>query len=155
MPPESGPEISGVLIVARDPSGPPQKFSPDSEFISHMSHELKAPLNALMMYSEALAGKEGEKEEFRIEACNVITDEIERLSSLINTLLAIAKLETGTVALERSRVRLEELLRDAMKVAQRAPDARGLQFSLEADSDLPPIFLDKGLLREQSTGAAS
>ena len=147
VPHENGPDVSGVLIVVREPSGQPEQVSPDSEFISHMSHELKAPLNALMMYSEALAGKDGEKEEFRIEACNVITDEVERLSSLINTLLAIAKIEMGSVALERGRVRLEDLLRDAMDVAQRAPQARELELHLEADASLPPIYVDKGLLR--------
>ena len=52
-----------------------------------------SPLHVLGMYGEMIGGDEGADAEMRVEASNVIRDEVERLSGLIRTLMSIARIE--------------------------------------------------------------
>ncbi len=141
------PESSGTLLLLRDTADERVAQGRQAEFISHVAHELKSPLHVLGMYGEMLAGKDGESEEFRIEASNIIRDEIERLGGLISTLMSIARIESGAVALDRQRVRLADFTRDALDVASRSPAAAGLQLDLSIAGELPAIYIDKPLFR--------
>ncbi len=143
----SGPEISGTLMLFRDVTTEMLTQQRQAEFVSHVAHELKTPLSTLAMYTETLVGKEGGSEEFRVEACSVIQDEVERLSSMISTLLSIARIESGQVSLERQRVRPDEFLRDTLDAASRIGARANLQLKAEISRDLSPIFIDKGLMR--------
>ncbi len=145
--PGPGGQTTGTLVLARDVTTEHLAVRNQAEFVAHVAHELKAPLNVLSMYSETLLGKDGESEDFRIEACNVIQDEVERLSSLVNTMLSIARLETGTATLERQRVRLGEFLRDVLEAVSRGGQRAGLRFELNVPNETPPLFVDKELLR--------
>jgi len=100
--------ILGRLVVIRDVSDSHLMRQRQNEFISHVSHELKTPLNVLSMYSESLLTEGVDNEEYRVEAVNVIHDETERLSTLINNLLAINQYELGGVVAQRKNVRMHE-----------------------------------------------
>ncbi|MEE8428000.1 MAG: ATP-binding protein [Gammaproteobacteria bacterium] len=139
-------QMLGTLLIFRDATVEQMAKQSRAEFVAHVAHELKSPLNVLAMYSEALQGKEGESETFRIEAANVIHDEVERLSTLISNILSITKIEMGSMEIKRQRVKLREFLQDALEHASR--DARGKDFSisLDAPKELNAIFADKALL---------
>jgi len=140
-------ELVGTLVVVRDITGEALTRRAHGEFVSHVAHELKSPLNVMSMYGESLIGSEGGSEDFRIEASNVIRDEVERLSSLINTLLSIARIETGSVAIERQRVRLEEFLEDAVTAVSRSARERQLEFHVDIPKDVKNLYIDKDLFR--------
>ncbi|MEE8342921.1 MAG: PAS domain-containing sensor histidine kinase [Gammaproteobacteria bacterium] len=139
-------QMLGTLLVFRDATLEQKAKQSRAEFVAHVAHELKSPLNVLAMYSEALQGKEGESETFRIETANVIHDEVERLSTLISNILSITKIEMGSLGIKRQRVKLREFLQDALDRATR--DARGKDFSisLDAPKELNAIHVDKALL---------
>jgi signal transduction histidine kinase len=146
-PSSGGPPISGTLVLIRDVTAEAAARASQAEFVSHVAHELKSPLNVLGMYSEAILGKEGQSEDFRIEACNVIQDEVERLSSLISTLLAMARIEAGVVSLNRQRTRTPEYLRDIFETASRAARREDLDFQVDLSDAVTQIHVDKELLR--------
>ncbi len=139
--------FSGTLVVIRDVSSSAHERRAQGEFVSHVAHELKAPLNVVSMYGESLAGSEGDQEEFRLEASNVIRDEVERLATLVNTLLTIARIETGATVIERQRVRLRDFIEDAVATVSRSGRGADLRFALELPGDLAPIYVDKDLFR--------
>ena len=72
-------QILGRLVVIRDVSETHLMRQRQNEFVSHVSHELKTPLNVLAMYSESLLGDAADDPAYRTEAVNVIHDEVERL----------------------------------------------------------------------------
>jgi signal transduction histidine kinase len=115
--------------------------------VTQVAHELKSPLNVVSMYSESLLSKEGETEDFRIEASNVIRDEVERLAMLVNTMLNIARIETGAVSVQRQRVRVAEFLEDCCSALSRTVGRANLSLSLDLPKDLSPIYVDKELFR--------
>lgn len=144
---EAGDEFVGTLVVLRDVTHESVARRAHGEFVSHVAHELKAPLNVMSMYGESLVGTEGEEESFRVEASNTIRDEVERLSSLINTLLSIARIETGAIAIERQRVRLHEFLDDAVAAVARGARSREIEFHVDVPQDVRSIYIDKDLFR--------
>ena len=138
---------SGTLVIIRDISGEFAARQGQAEFVDHIAHEIKSPLNVLAMYSETLLGKDGESEDFRIEACNVIRDEVERLSTLVSTLLSIARLEAAVMGLNRQRVCLGDFLRDTLEAVSRAAKEGSTSCKLDLSGEYSPIYVDKALLR--------
>jgi len=139
--------ILGRLVVVRDVSESHLMRQRQSEFVSHISHELKTPLNVMAMYSESLLTDGAEDEAYRVEAVNVIHDEVERLSTLINNLLAINQYELGGVVAQRKHVRMHEFLEDAFGNATKARADKQLEFDLDIPREMSMVYIDKDLFR--------
>jgi signal transduction histidine kinase len=138
---------SGTLLVIRDVTAESLAARSRGEFVAHLAHELKTPLNVLGMYAETLQTGESIEETERVEAVNAISDEVQRLATLIDNLLNITRIEMGSLKLERQRVNLKDLLQDAFDHVSRAGRESELEFALEVPENLPAASLDKGLLR--------
>lgn len=145
--PKGDGEIMGTLIIFRDISEEALAKKGRGEFIAQIAHEIKTPLNVLAMYSEALMGEEGNSEHFRIEALNVISDEVERMSTLINNLLSLTKIDNGNIGLQRQRVKIRDLLQDAFDTVMRASKNKDLDFVLELPKEMSSVNIDKELVR--------
>jgi signal transduction histidine kinase len=115
--------------------------------MAHVAHEIKAPLNVVSMYGESLLGEQAGSLDYRTEASNVISDEVERLATLVNTLLSIARIESGAVAIDRQRVRLQDFLEDAVTAVSRTAHTKSLQFLVDVPKDVNPIYVEKELFR--------
>jgi signal transduction histidine kinase len=140
-------QIIGTLIIFHDITEEKLARNSSSEFVAHLAHELKTPLNTLAMYSEMLQGDDGSKDEFRIDAANVINDEVERLTLLINNILSITNIEIGSIGIERKRVKLRELLKDAFESCARSGLDKNINFKLDLPPDISPVAIDKNLMR--------
>jgi signal transduction histidine kinase len=81
------------------------------DMISDVSHQLKTPLAALKMYDEIMA-QDGTDRETIQEFSKKSLREIRRLEDVVYTLLKIAKLDAGTVRMEKADENMEMLLRD-------------------------------------------
>ena len=137
----------GTLFVFRDVSDESAAKRARSEFVAHVAHELKTPLNVLHMYSETLQDDAGATPDLTIEAANVIHDEVGRLSNLISNLLSMTKIEMGTMSLERKRVKLHDLVRDVFENIIRSADGMELEFDLQVPPEISAVSLDKDLIR--------
>ena len=145
--PKDASAVFGSLLVFRDVTVETLAKRSRGEFVAHVAHELKTPLNTLALYSESLQGEAAESDEFRVEATNVISDEVERLSELINNLLSITKIEMGSLGIERKRVKLRELLEDSFQNISRGSAPSTMKFELDLPHDLSAVAVDKELLR--------
>lgn len=139
-------ESDGMALVIRDVTAEQAARETQAEFLGHMAHELKAPLNVISMYGESLLGPDGKDEEQRINACNVIADEVGRLNDLINSIFSIGRVESGNVSVDRQRVRTREFLADVFEATRRSGDELGLIFDLELPNSMEAIFVDKQLM---------
>lgn len=140
-------KLIGTLVVFRDITAEALARRARSDFVAHVSHELKSPLNILAMYSEVLMDENGADESTRIESVNIIHDEVERLALLIDNLLSITKIEMGSIALERTRVKLIEFLEDTFNAVARAGSDANLSMKLELPKELSAVYIDKDLMR--------
>lgn len=139
--------LTETLVMFRDVTAEKLVRDSSSEFIAHVAHELKSPLSVLSMYAESLQGDDGDDEGFRIDATNVIRDEVERLSLLITNILSVSKLEMGSISIERKRVKLKELATDAFNTCMRSANDKNLTLDLDLPNEISPVAMDKELMR--------
>lgn len=137
----------GTLVVLRDATREHLARQAGNDFVAHVAHELKSPLNVIGMYGEMLADVGNDDPAVRVEAINVIQDEVERMTSLVNNLLNVSKLEMGSMRPERHRVKLDDLLRDAWQQARSRADAKNIRLDLQVARDLAAVSVDKDMFR--------
>jgi signal transduction histidine kinase len=137
----------GTLVVLRDATREHLARQAGNDFVAHVSHELKSPLNVIGMYGEMLADVGADDPAARVEAINVIQDEVERMNSLVNNLLNVSKLEMGSMRPERHRVKLDDLLRDACQQARARAEARDIRLELQVSRELAAVSIDKDMFR--------
>jgi signal transduction histidine kinase/CheY-like chemotaxis protein/HAMP domain-containing protein len=121
-----------------------------SEFLANVSHELRTPLNSMLVLSSELEDNADQNlTEAQVEYAGVIHSSGTDLLRLLDEILDLAKVESGTVTLEVSEVPLVEI-QDALE-QEFGPVAHKnrLTFSVELAPDLPTtIATDAGRLRQ-------
>lgn len=137
----------GTLIIFRDETQEALSRQARVEFVGHLAHELKSPLNILSLYSESLLGEQGKKEDFRVEAANVIAEEVERLGSLITGLLNMTQIETGSLTPDRSLVRLRDVASASFDEARHSAKDGAMRFEFDVPREISPVYVDKDLIR--------
>lgn len=137
----------GTLIIFRDETQEALARQARSDFVAHLAHEFKAPLNVLGMYSESLLTEAGKKPDFRVEAANVIAVEVDRLGSLITGLLSMTQIENGSLSPARSLVRLRDVAAAAFEEARHSTRHEGITFEFDAPREMSPVFVDTDLIR--------
>ncbi len=116
-----------------------------SKFVSAVSFEMRTPLTSIQGFSEMLLKQELPPEKER-EFIEIIDKGAEHLSSLIEELLDISRLESGRAKLKKEEVELIDLLRDTVKALE--PVCPPEEVIIELPADLPPLFLDKNRMEK-------
>lgn len=119
-----------------------------SEFLSNMSHELRTPLNVILGFTQLLSQDQtltGENQRY----LETIGNSGEHLLELINDVLEMSKIEAGALVFHESDFNLHNLLNSLRNMMHFRAVSKGLQFSVEYDSNLPQyIKTDEGKLRQ-------
>jgi HAMP domain-containing protein/CheY-like chemotaxis protein/GAF domain-containing protein len=112
-----------------------------SEFLANMSHELRTPLNSLLILAEMLKDNpEGNLTPKQTEFAQTIYSAGSDLLSLINDILDMAKIESGTMAVEVGELSFDDLREYVERTFQPVAETRNLRFSVEPAADLPPTI---------------
>jgi HAMP domain-containing protein/signal transduction histidine kinase/CheY-like chemotaxis protein len=109
-----------------------------SEFLANMSHELRTPLNSLLILAQELAANpDGNLLPKQIEYATIIRSSGTDLLKLINDILDLSKIESGTVALDISNWPLGELRPMLERTFRHVAEATKLAFLIELRPGLP------------------
>ncbi|HEY9779711.1 MAG TPA: response regulator, partial [Leptolyngbyaceae cyanobacterium] len=121
-----------------------------SEFLANMSHELRTPLNSLLILSKLLSeNKEANLTLKQVEYASTIYAAGTDLLNLINEILDLAKIESGTMTLEIGEVVLTTLRDDIERNFQHVAQSKGVGFTVELDTNLPrAINIDEKRLQQ-------
>jgi signal transduction histidine kinase len=121
-----------------------------SRFLATMSHELRTPLNAVIGFSDALARDGGDNTDpVRVaEFAQAINEAGRHLLGLINTILDVARIESGRFDLAEDRIDIAAML--ATCARQASANAQAAEVTLEsvAPTDLPLLRGDERRLRQ-------
>ena len=109
-----------------------------SEFLANMSHELRTPLNSLLILSDQLCkNSEGNLTLKQVEFSKTIHASGNDLLMLINDILDLSKIESGTVAVDVSELRLDELQRSVERSFRHFAESKHVGFAVEMEQPLP------------------
>jgi two-component system sensor histidine kinase KdpD len=115
-----------------------------NSLLSAISHDLRTPLAALVGMAESLTMTQPPPSVAQIESVEGISQAAQRMNSLVNNLLDMARLETGEVRLNLQWQPLEEVVGSALKAMGGALGTRPVHVSLA--EDLPLLHIDSVLI---------
>lgn len=109
-----------------------------SDFLASMSHELRTPLNGIMGYAELLREtSEGENQEF----AGIIHESSQHLLELVNSILDLARIESGKMALQAAREELRPLFERIVRTYYPPAASKGVGLTLRFDDGLPDTLV--------------
>jgi PAS domain S-box-containing protein len=124
--------VSGRIFAFRDVSSERIVEEMKSTFVSTVSHQVRAPLTSIYGFAETLLRQDvhfGEDE--RRTFLEYIASEAQRLTSIVDTLLSVARLEAGDMQVELAPTDLRAVVSDAVTSVQETSVVNGHRFVLE------------------------
>ncbi|QQO42487.1 cell wall metabolism sensor histidine kinase WalK [Limosilactobacillus fermentum] len=101
--------VSGLVCVLHDVTSQQEEERERKEFVSNVSHELRTPLTSVKSYVEALSDGAINDPELAPRFLGVVSDETERMIRMINDLLSLSRMDSGTAKLNLEYVNINEL----------------------------------------------
>ncbi len=106
------------------------------ELMANISHDLRTPLTMIKAYAEMIRDLSGDNPEKRAKHLKVIIDETDRLSSLVNDILDLSKLQAGVTEINRSVFDLSERLSGVISRFDILKENDGIIIELHADAGI-------------------
>jgi len=121
-----------------------------SEFLANMSHELRTPLNSLLILSRQLSDNpDGNLSQRQVEYASTINSAGSDLLSLINDILDLSKIESGTVSLDLAEQTFDSIRDFVERTFRHVGEQKNLPFVIHTDPNLPStIFTDSKRLQQ-------
>lgn len=121
-----------------------------SSFLANMSHELRTPLNSILGFADVmLEGLDGELTPNMDNDLGLIRKNGQHLLNLINDVLDMAKIESGTMNLHPEMLRVHEILDEVASITSTFASEKNLSLFIRDDSDQEvEIYADRTRLRQ-------
>ena len=119
-----------------------------SDMISLMSHELRTPLTSINGFAELLTADADLPEQTR-EFVTIIANESQRMSNMINTFLAVTKLQRkDRQEVLKIPLRLDEVVKETIASLQPVAKKRRIRLVEQPTQRLPPVAADKSMITQ-------
>jgi signal transduction histidine kinase len=142
-------DLIGACLIGRDITREVESDRLKTEFIGTVSHELRTPMTSIKGYTQLLAmGSLGEVNATQKEFLTTISTNAERMIAIINDLLDITKIETGSVELHMSRLHIAEVLSGVVSSYGKELSQRKQELTLNLSPSLPLLWSDQERLRQ-------
>lgn len=120
-----------------------------TNFMANMSHEIRTPVNAIIGFADILNDKslplsDGEKGKY----LNYINLSSRRLLILINDILDLSKIDSGTIEFEKSFVNINSEIHESIELFRDRIQSQGLELILDLDEIDELIYVDKNRLQQ-------
>ncbi len=145
-------EFLGTVSVFRDVTAEVEADRAKSEFVSTVSHELRTPMTAVKGYVDLmLMGTTGTLTEMQERFLSVIKSNADRLTSLVNDLLDLSRIETGKIVLSPQVLDMKPLIEQAVLTITPRAREKGLRVRAILPSALPQVYADPDRLAQVLT----
>lgn len=119
-----------------------------NEFISSVSHELRTPLTAIRGWSDTLRAVGTEDPALTEKGMQVIAEETDRLTAMVEELLDFSRLQNGKLSLQFEQVDVAEIVEETVFLFKDRAEKKGVCLQLAGKQPLPLVSGDAGRLRQ-------
>jgi two-component system, OmpR family, phosphate regulon sensor histidine kinase PhoR len=140
--------ILGVWIVYRNIKKEVELAQIKSDFVSNVSHELRTPLSLISMFSETLEMDRVKTDEKKKEYYSIISQEANRLSKIVNSILNFSKMEAGKRQYNFVDSYLNDIAENVYRSYKFHLEQKGFTFSIVKDESIPIIKIDEEAISE-------
>ena len=142
----------GVIAVLHDITAIKNIERMKSEFVSMVSHEIRSPMNSLLMQLKViLDGLAGEVTDKQREILERASDKIRNLTLMVSELLDLARIESGQVDNDREPVLINLLLEEQVTFHRAAAAEKNILLQLEPLPPLPAVLANRRGIEEVFT----
>lgn len=141
--------IGGYLLAGRALEPMESSFEQLRRFTADASHELRTPLSVIRGIGEVSLAETRSPAEYKAVMGSML-EEVDRLSTLVDTLLRLSHADAGTVRLAKQPVDLGQLSRDVVSSLGILAEERGQRIDLKVDEKVT-VEVDRLVLREAIT----
>jgi len=141
-------KVTGVVAVMHDITREKQIQQMKTDFVSHVSHELKTPLASITAYSEMLADGEANDECTRREFYSVIQNQAQRLSRLIEDILNTSRIESGLVKVQKEPMSLTLLIEEQMQMIKGFAEEKNVEVTGQKPIVFDQVHVDKDMMSQ-------
>ena len=140
-----------VLLTLQDVTRLRQIETTRREFVSNVSHELRSPLASANAMVEALQNGALDDREVAGEFLNRISDDIMRMTALVDELLELSRLESGQMPIHLSPVNVGDVIDGTVERFNFAAASLGIELARRVPPDLPYAMAEEGKLNQALT----
>ncbi|MGB9868056.1 MAG: sensor histidine kinase [Bacillota bacterium] len=138
----------GYLVIMNDISQLKRLERIRADFVANVSHELKTPLTSIQGFAETLLASENLDTTTAREFLQIIHDEAQRLTRIVESLLELSKLESGAVKPKIQEVDLRSLVCGVARLMEESAKAAGLKLEVTVSGEIGSIFSDPDMIRD-------
>jgi len=128
--------VTGIVMVFRDVAREREIERLKQDFISSISHELRTPLTSIKAYTETILSDSNMPEETKRQFLGIIDEESNRLAGLIEGLLEISRIESGTMKIVREPVDIVAVAHKVLTALQALADKQNVRLESDIDEGL-------------------
>lgn len=137
----------GIVMVLRDVSAEREIDRMKSDFVSSVTHELRTPLTAIKAYITTILRDPDMPEQTKHEFLTVIDEESDLLKNLIEALLEVSRIESGTVKFSREPVDIAAVIEQVLSAVRHLADTKAVQLKVDIADNLGVLQADVGKIQ--------
>ncbi len=147
--------IGGIVMVFRDVSREREIERLKQDFISSVSHELRTPLTSIKAYTETILNDSDMSEETKHQFLTIIDEESNRLATLIEGLLEISRIDSGTMTIMHEAVDVAGLTKEVLAALQSLANKKDVRLESDMEDDLGLLEGDSDRIQSTLTNLLS
>lgn len=133
----------GVLVVVHDVTQQVKNETLRKEFVANVSHELKTPITNISSYAETLVETPGLPAETSVKFLNVILNESDRMTHIVDDLLTLSRFDSGYSQLNLTTFPFADVLEDSYQAIRIEAQRHEHTLILEGEQVLPTVRADR------------
>lgn len=140
--------VIGLIMLLQDIT---RQFWLDNmrkEFVANVSHELRTPLTTIKSYAETLLEGALDEPSIARQFLNVVNNEAERMTRLVNDLLELSRLDNKQTRWNKKALQPADILKDVISKMIVNVKKKNLALKTTISEDLPDIFADRDKIEQ-------
>lgn len=135
--------VTGIIILLKDVTQLKQLEKARTDFISTISHEFKTPLTSIMMGTSMVIDESlGILNEEQQDVLNTIKEDGERLTKLVNDLLELSRIESGSSAFNMESCSIDNVINNSVKQFAIQAAHKDVNINIIVEENMPKVIVD-------------